>query len=922
AEQAVERRKVVTLLFCDVAGSTALGERFDAESVRTIMLEYFDEMRAAIERHGGTVEKFIGDAVMAVFGVPTAHEDDALRALRAAGEMLERLERLNAALHERFGPGLALRIGVNTGEVVAGDATTRQTVVTGDAVNVAARLEQAASPGEVLLGESTYAAVRGAVTAEPVEPIAARGKSEPVAAFRLLSVARGGGRRPRRRERALVGRARELAWLRTRLELAVRERRCVHSSVVGEAGVGKSRLLAELVATRPDEAAVLRGGCLSYGEGITYWPLAEIVRQAAGVHEGEGRARSRARIADLLSGEPDGETAAAVLAEAIGLAEGGAQAVQIAWAARTMLEAIGRKRPLLVLLEDLHWAEPTLLDLVDHVVATVSDAPVHLVTVARPELHDRRPGWAEEAIRLEPLGEDESSQLMAALLGGARLEEQVRARVLAASEGNPLFVEEYLAELVDSGLLRLEDGCWRAADDLAAVATPPTIDALLESRLDGLAAGERGVLERGSVEGRRFHRAALVELGGPGEQELLTPLLERLLASELVQPAQATYADGEAFAFRHALIREAAYRGISKRVRADLHERFAGWLERVAGDRVVELEEVLGYHLEQAHRCRVELARSDAHARSLGARAAGFLASAGRRAFARGDFAAAANLLERAASLLEGEPRLELLPDLGAALRESGEFRQAGELLGEALAESAAAGEERVEARATVEHGFLLIEGDPEVEAEDVERSARGTIPVFERHDDAVGLSRAWMLVAQTQWVLCRCGAVEDALRHARRHAGRAHDSSRLAWIANAAARAVGWGPTPVDVGLARLDELAADSEGDRQVEVVIAVVAGFLEAMRGRFGVARGLVDPPLPLERSREQGGDRREPAGLAQRAQPVEADAQLPLRRVQVAREQLDRAGEGGERHRPDAEPELERPGAALRVQPARD
>jgi class 3 adenylate cyclase len=350
-----EVRKTVTVLFCDVSGSTAMGERLDPESMRRVIARYFDVMREAIERHGGTVEKFIGDAVMAVFGIPVVHEDDALRAVRAATDMRESLARLNDELERDWGVRIESRIGVNTGEVVTGEGDS---LATGDAVNVAARLEQGAAPGETLLGESTHRLVRAAITAEPVKPLAAKGKSEPVAAFRLEGLVEGAEFIPRRLDSPLVGRENELAQLQRAFNHAVSERVAYLFTLLGPAGIGKSRLVRELY-DRVD-ATPLAGRCLPYGEGITYWPLGEI---------------------ESLSTEIDFE----------------ANRDEIALQARRILERLARAQPLLVVFDDLQWAEPTFLDLIDHVADLARDAPMLLVCVARPELLDVRPSWGAES---------------------------------------------------------------------------------------------------------------------------------------------------------------------------------------------------------------------------------------------------------------------------------------------------------------------------------------------------------------------------------------------------------------------------------------------------------------------------------------------------------------------------------------------
>jgi class 3 adenylate cyclase/tetratricopeptide (TPR) repeat protein len=627
AEPAREVRKVVTVLFCDVTGSTAMGERLDPEQLRGVMAEYFAVARAAIERHGGTVEKFIGDAVMAVFGVPTVREDDALRAVRAALELCE-------------ASSLDLRIGVNTGEVVTGSG---ETLVTGDAVNVAARLEQSAGPGEVLLGDATYQLVRHAVDAELMPPIEAKGKSESVTAYRLRSLTGGAGYE-RRTDAPLVGREREQrllgdAWDRCRSENA-----CVQFTVLGSAGVGKSRLTAEFLSGL--DARVISGRCLSYGEGITYWPVVEVVKQ-------------------LLGDEPPPNAAIASL-----LGEGDAAAEDIAFAVRRLLETSARSRPLVVVFDDLQWAEPTFLDLIEHLTDWSRDAPLLVLCLARPELLDVRSGWGGGKLNattdlLEPLTEGETDELIERLLGSAELESGLQERIRKAAGGNPLFVEQMLAMAQDSP----------GAD----VSVPPTIQALLAARLDQLPSGERLALERGAVEGQVFHRGA-VEALAPDEPSIPARLMG-LVRKELLRPTTATLPEDDAFRFRHLLIRDAAYDALPKMTRAELHERFALWLEEHGG--LVELDEILGYHLEQAARYRAELGEELG---DLASRAGAHLTDAGRRAVFRGDVAAGRRLLSRAVELLDGLPqRSAALPWLGVALYSGGEFAESDRVLTEAV---------------------------------------------------------------------------------------------------------------------------------------------------------------------------------------------------------------------------------------------
>ncbi len=499
-----EQRKTVTILFADVTGSTALGERLDPESLRHVLARYFDLARATVGRHGGTVEKFIGDAVMAVFGVPRIHEDDALRAVRAATELRDGLVALNETLERDYATKLELRIGVNTGEVVTG---TEERLATGDAVNVAARLEQAAQPGEILLGGDTLRLVRDAVSVQPVDPLELKGKSERIPAHRLVAVAPDAPAYARRRDVPMVGRHRQLRLLADAFDQVVSDRSCHLFTVLGPAGVGKSRLVREFLQTLGD-VTVLSGRCLSYGEGITYWPAVEIVKQANG------------------AGAAEDDTVRATLDALVGDAEVVATPAEIAWAFRKLVEAKAAERPVVCLVDDLQWGEATFLELVEHVADLSRGAPILLVCMARPELLDRHSTWAggklnATTVLLEPLSESETDELIGGLLAGSTISAGLQARIRRAAGGNPLFVEEMLALV---GL----------TDDGDEVAVPPTIQALLAARLDQLALPERSVLERGSVEGEVFHRGGVAALGE--EEPQLDSRLTALVRKDLLRP--------------------------------------------------------------------------------------------------------------------------------------------------------------------------------------------------------------------------------------------------------------------------------------------------------------------------------------------------------------------------------------------------
>ncbi|HJS71043.1 MAG TPA: adenylate/guanylate cyclase domain-containing protein, partial [Gaiellaceae bacterium] len=640
-----EVRKTVTVVFADVTGSTGLGERLDPESVRRIMIRYFDEMRAVVERHDGTVEKFIGDAVMAVFGIPRVHEDDALRGVRAAAEMRDRLAALNEELEREWGVQLEMRIGVNTGEVVAGDAASGPSLAVGDTVNVAARLQQSAEPGEILVGRATYRLVRDAVEFDEPEELQLRGRASGSEARRLRAVRPGEAGRARRLDRPMIGRADELALLEQAYGQAARERACRLVTIVGPAGIGKSRLVREFVSVVPSEALVAQGRCLPYGEGITYWPVAEAVEGLAGGEELSAR----------LRGEEDCALVAAKLSAAIGLGDGEVAKEEAFWAFRRLLEALAREQPVVVVFDDIQWGEETFLDLLEHVVEHARDARVLLFCLARPELFDVRPGWGDRrpnatSVHLDPLPGEACGLLVQRILGEGELDGPTRAGLVERAGGNPFFVEEMVAMLFEEGLLERENGQWSLVGDLDQLTLPGSIQALLAARLDRLPDEERRLLERGAVEGEVFHRDAVAALQGEPDLDVA---LQSLVRKQLLQPARSTVGGTDAYRFGHLLIRDAAYSAIPKEVRADLHRRFAGWLEEVSGERVVEQEEILGYHLEQACRYHAELGRrSDEDTVATASRAARWLASAGERAARRGDMPAATKLLARAARLL------------------------------------------------------------------------------------------------------------------------------------------------------------------------------------------------------------------------------------------------------------------------------
>jgi predicted ATPase len=631
----------------------------------------FQELRPVLERHGGTVEQVVGDAVVAVFGMPLVHEDDALRAVRAAFEMRGALAALSGPLETELGVRMTMRVGVNTGEVVVASGISSAGLVTGDAVNVAVRLQQAAGSGEILLGEGTHHLVRRAIDAEPTGAIDPRRRSGPTRAFRLLAVTPGPTGHEQRFDSPLVGRERERGLLESAFEQATADETCQLFTLLGPAGVGKSRLVHEFLRLVRPEAQVLRGRCPPYGERVAFWPVAETIKQAAGISDADTAAEVRAKIGALLGADQRGSAIADQVAAIIGLSETPSSSEETFLAIRSVYESIARVRPLAIVFDDAQWGEPFFLDLIEHLADASRGAPILLLVIARPELLDDRPGWAggklhTTSVLLGPLNEVEVSQLVANLLGGSAASPAVERKITDAAEGNPLFVEEFLATLVEDGLVRRADDEWVGVADLATIATPASIKALLAARLDRLPITEREVLELAAVIGKTFTREAVEALVEPDALPEVARRLDSVVRREIIRPDRSSPDILDAYRFRHILIRDAAYAALSKGERAELHERFADFQERAAGDRLSEYEEVIGYHLEQATHYRQGLGRNDERTRDLARRAAQLLGAAGIRAIQRGDGLASNRLLERCRAMWRQPAHarpLEALPD-------------------------------------------------------------------------------------------------------------------------------------------------------------------------------------------------------------------------------------------------------------------
>ena len=683
-EDRADERRLVTVLFADVTGSTQLGERLDPEHLREVMASYFAAMREEIEAEGGTVEKFIGDAVMAVFGVPAAHEDDPIRALRAALRMRERLEVVNDQLMRARGVTLQIRMGVNTGEVLASvDPEPGGPMVTGDAVNVAARLQSAAEPGGILASERTARGARGFRFGAAMK-FDLKGKGQPVPAMELLEGAatiqdRGvpGLHAP------MVGRDNELSLLSTMFRRSTSEGRPNLVTIYGDAGVGKSRLTAEfLLQAERDGAAVVRGRCLPYGEGITYWPLAEILKGYAGVLDSDPpeltlekiRKAGRELLTEDVTSDPGRATAA--LAYTVNVADPEfdfssmeprevRQEVHAGW--RSFFSALASGTPLIVIVEDIHWADPALLDLLDESSERVV-GPVLFICPSRPDLAATRPTWGggrrnHSSIALDPLTPEQADRLVHELLTVEDLPPSVHARILERAEGNPFFLEEIVRQLIDEGHLVREGGRWRALDEIEEVVIPDTVQAVLAARFDLLDAQDKRVLQAAAVVGRVFWPgpvALLAHLPDKAVDTSLRTLEEReLVLSRLTS----SLAGQQELIFKHVLIRDVAYESLPRRDRTDAHAAVAAWIEETAGDRAGEMAELLAYHLSTA----VELSR-DTHGEpsaDLRGRAFGWLLRASDEARRRLVVRKARRLAEEALDLasggLERTDALELL---------------------------------------------------------------------------------------------------------------------------------------------------------------------------------------------------------------------------------------------------------------------
>ena len=818
----VAGRRTVTVLFADLSGSAGAQAAVlaDLEAVRLVVLQAYKAAVEVLGRHGATVEGFIGDVVVAVFGVPVAHEDDALRALRAGLALWEHLAAVNAAAERAHGVRLAARIGISTGEVVVGDPTSGATSTSGPPVALAARLQQAAGDGEVLLGEPTRRLVGDAAVLEPATGAVVDRLGGSGIAWRLVDVLQIGASVGA--DTPYVGRREELERLRGALDRSVQEGRATLVTVIGEAGVGKSRLAREFARSVEPAARVVTGHCPPYGEGITFWPLREILRELTSGSRLEG-------LTQLLTDDPDPSSTAAQVASAVGMVDLPADPSTLFGALRRLFEAVARRKPLVVIIEDIHWAQPTLLDLLENLAASTRQ-PLVLLCLARPEFRQRRTSWAQEldaavTVPLEPLDPGDSERLLTSRRFGRALPPEAVTRVVETAQGNPLFLEQLLAALRDDLELRI----------------PPTVQALLTARLDRLGPAEQDLLRCASVIGLDFSAAAVTALVAPQAVPFVDRRLKALEAKELLTRVRGPAPPSTAFRFRHVLIQLAAYGSLTYQDRSELHQRFADWLERQAGERVGELEELIGRHLEQAYLHRRDLGLVDATGEALALRAGERLASAGLRAYGRFDLPAAENLLSRAKALLPAghDQRPKVLRRLTEAYPIMGRPEEAEAAFAELL--DAVGGDDRFARGVRLEQTrFRLITGPDPISLEVIRQETEAALEAFRDEGDQVRMSQAHYILSSVHLRAGRIRELEETARRGLVHAHRSGDLRELLgapwWVVFALLA----GPTPVPACLQACEELV-DAGGVEHIGVLAAM--GHFKAMLGDFERARDLV-------------------------------------------------------------------------------
>jgi class 3 adenylate cyclase/tetratricopeptide (TPR) repeat protein len=800
-------RKTVTVLFCDLVDSTALSERLDPERLRGVMLRYYDLMAERLLRHGGVVEKFIGDAVVAIFGVPAVREDDPLRAVRAALAMHEAMEQLNREVATGIGAPVAIRVAVNTGDVLT----------SGEAVNVAARLQQHAGPGDVVIGPETQRLVAPFAELRPIGPLRVKGKSEPVPAWLVTAVDPDASGVARRFSGPFVGRQDELARLDLVMRQVTRDGSPHLVTVLADAGVGKSRLAREFLAITQGQGVLVGvGRCRPDGAAGTLHAVAEAVTellaQAGPVSASEGAAEAAEAVDALrhhvlrdgaLGNPPDTH-----------------------WALTRLLEHLSGQRPVILVVDDLHWAKPALLDALDHLAEWVH-GPVLLCGLSRLDLLEHRPQWGSlrpnaMSFTLSPLTDDEAELMLTGMADVVPHALDVHQRIARRAEGNPLFLEHLAEMMTETGA----DG-----------ALPRSIQLLLAARLDRLPPGERQTLECATIAGREFTAGMLADVC-PDPDHATT--LRALHRKRLVTPVPGGGRE-RCFRFASGLVQEIAYGSMPKRLRAEMHERYARCLARDAD---------VGEHLERAYRLRVELGHVDEQCRRVRDAAASHLYRAGTEALARSDLPWADTLLQRAVDLLDGAgpspgdgapSRLAVAAQLADVRIAMGGGRAGPEQLRQLMAEATAAGQHRIAAHLHLTLAYLDPHGKP---FEDSARAARAALPIFQAAGDQLGLARAWLRIGQERQAHGQYAVAARILEQALTHAERAGADLDLASLLGALTVSLWLGPQPATAAIERCrDQLSRHGAGPPAITAAISCpLAGLLAAGR-EFAEARTLL-------------------------------------------------------------------------------
>jgi DNA-binding SARP family transcriptional activator/predicted ATPase len=821
-----QARRPVTVLCVALQLAPSSGAPLDPEAHGVVNEHLASGLTAVLERHGGKLAASDGEHLMGVFGVTTLHEDDALRAARASLEAREALTAEAGVLLRHYGARLVHRSGLVTGEALVGGPGPLG--FAGDVGVQAVMLAEAAGPGEILISQQTQRLAAGAIETDSAGPDRFLLRSAH-AGLRSLAV---------RLDAPLVGRGEEIRRLEAAYDRATRERVTMTVTVTGEAGLGKTRLIQEFARRLGGEGHVLTGRCLNYGDGITFWPLREVIRQAGGGDD------SLEKIKELLAGEADAAAVAEQLHRALRPGgQGRTAAAEIFWAARRLLETLARHRPVLAVFEDLHWAESTFLDLVESLALQPGRSPIAIVCIGRPELLDQRPAWAVEAdrsfcIQLAPLGEDPAVALLDSLSAGQRIPPSTRARLIDTAGGNPLYLEQLAVSLGE-----------QSRSDIRPP-LPPTIQALLSARLQRLGPGASSVLARAAIVGKDFGEREVRELLPVEARAPFSRNLQALVAKGLVQRGPSGRSPWEEYSFRHILIQEAAYRAIPKSLRAELHHRYADWLEAFS-EPFPGRSEILGHHLEQSVRYRTELRPANPESAALSHRAAAYLETAGSAAHGRGDDVAAVNLLDRAAALLPGDdPALgRLYTSLGTALIEAGQFERAKATLDHAQRITTANGDDRLNAHTRVQALVLGLELDPGAAVMEIIRALPGLRHEFEQSLDDLGICRTLQVEAALHWKRTRSGAAEHAWERAAEYARKVKDRRQLAdilaWLASAAL----WGPTPAQEGIVRCEEYLHEIGNHPFGKAVILHYLAGLHAMQDDFATAQATLNSAKSL-------------------------------------------------------------------------